>query len=174
MIVVPIQNITDRRIFRFFDCGNEDLNIYFQKYAAPNDVVNISKSFVCFDDDKKSIIGFYTLCAANIINANLPDDLKRSLPKYPCPCVRIARLGVDKKYQKQNYGKALLKDAFLRIINASSSIGVYGVLVDSKEESRTFYEHFGFIKLNSTGLEYFLPLSTIIEAFKTANSGVAL
>ena len=174
MIIVPIQTIKNRVIFCFFDCGNEDLNIYFQKYAAPNDVVNISKSFVCFDGDKKSIIGFYTLCAANIINANLPDDLKRSLPKYPYPCVRIARLGVDKKYQKQNYGKALLKDAFLRIINASSSIGVYGVLVDSKEESRIFYEHFGFIKLNSTGLEYFLPLSTIIEAFKKANSGVAI
>ena len=171
MMIVPIQQIKNRLIFRFFDSGNEDLNTYLQKYAYANDVVNISKSFVCFDDDQKSLIGFYTLCAANIINANLPDDIKNTLPKYPCPCVRIARLAVDKKYQKQNYGKVLLKDAFLRIINASNSIGVFGVLVDSKEESKAFYEHLGFIKLNSTGREYFLPLSTIIEAFKKANSG---
>ena len=79
MMIIPIQQIKNRLIFRYFDSGNEDLNTYLQKYAYANDVVNISKSFVCFDDDQKSLIGFYTLCAANIINANLPDDIKNTL-----------------------------------------------------------------------------------------------
>ena len=170
MKIIPIKHINNRLVFCFFDCGNNDLNTYLQKYAFANDSVNISKTFVCLNDEENHILGYYTLCATNVMNANLPDTIKEKLPKYPCPCAKIARLAVEKENQNKGLGKELLKDAFLRIINASSSIGIYAITVDAKEESKTFYEKYNFIKLKNDSSEYILPLSTVMEALKLSVS----
>ena len=33
MKIIPIKHINNRLVFCFFDCGNNDLNTYLQKYA---------------------------------------------------------------------------------------------------------------------------------------------
>lgn len=166
MIIVPIKKINNKLAFRFFDCGNNELNIYLQKYAYANDIVGMSRTFICFDDEKKNIIGYYTLCASSEMSINLPEDMRKRLPKYPCPCAKIARLAVDLRFQKQHYGKELLKNAIERIITASKSIGIYAILVDAKEEAKSFYEHYCFIQLKKDSSEYLLPLTTAIKAIQ--------
>ena len=170
MIITSIQDISRRQVFSFFDCGNNDLNIFFKKYAYVNDSTGISKTFICLDDDKKNIIGYYTLCASSIINADLPDNIKNTLPKYPCPCATIARLAVDVNYQKQQYGKELLKDAMKRIILASQSIGIHMIKVDAKPESKSFYLHYGFVEAKPNSSLLFLPIKTIIEAIDNSKN----
>lgn len=164
MIIVSIQDITARQVFSFFDSGNDDLNIYLKKYAFANDSVGISKTFICLGDDKKNIIGYYTLCASSVINADLPDHIKNTLPKYPCPCATIARLAVDIRYQNMKYGKELLKDALKRIVLASQSIGIHIIKVDSKPESKSFYLHYGFVEAKPNSLLLLMPIETVIEA----------
>ncbi|MBE6136737.1 MAG: GNAT family N-acetyltransferase [Erysipelotrichaceae bacterium] len=164
MIIVSIRDITLRQAFKLFNCSNEELNIYLNKYAYANDMTGISKTFICLSDDKKNIIGYYTLCASSVMNADLPENMKNKLPKYPCPCATIARLAVDIKYQKQQYGKALLKDALKRILLVSQSIGIHMIKVDTKPEAKSFYLHYGFVEAKKDSLLLLLPIDTVFEA----------
>lgn len=63
-------------------------------------------------------------------------------------------------------GKDLLKQAFLKIVQVSDITGVYFILVDAKETSKTFYEHYGFIKLNDNELSYFMLVDTVKRAIE--------
>lgn len=53
------------------------------------------------------IVGFATVTAASIERAGLPDArLRKRLPGYPLPVLRLARLGVDARVRGQGIGKA--------------------------------------------------------------------
>jgi GNAT superfamily N-acetyltransferase len=161
MKIIPINEINKEDIDSF-DCGVEALNDFFRKYAIQNDRKNIGKTFVC--SNEKEIVGFYTLSNAQIAFNDLSGSLAKGLPRYPIPCIRIARLAVDKKYQKEGCGSFLLRDALLRIVNLSFQTGIYFVIVDAKESSKKFYEHYGFIKLEGADLTYLLKVETIKRA----------
>lgn len=66
-------------------------------------------------------------------------------PAYPIPVILLARLAIDKSEQGQGLGKALLKNALQRSVQASNEIGARAVLVHAiDEEAKAFYKHFGF------------------------------
>ncbi len=63
----------------------------------------------------------------------------------PIPIVTLGRLVVDKKYQKQGLGSALLRDALLRILNVANDIAVKAVLVHAiDQQAIDFYLSKGF------------------------------
>ena len=163
MKIVPVNKIR-KEDMESFDCGVEALNDFFKKYAIQNDKKNIGKTFVC--SNEKEIVGFYTLSNAQIAFNDLSGSLTKGLPKYPIPCIRIARLAVDKKYQNGGNGSFLLRDALLRIVNLSFQTGIYFVIVDAKESSKSFYEHYGFIKLNDADMTYLMKVETIKKAIQ--------
>ena len=144
-----------------FDCGNDELNNYLKKYASFNDYRNISKTFVSMDGE--TVTGFVTLCTASLEFKELPKNYNK-LPKYPIPAVRIARLAVDKKYQRKGIGKTLMGYAFKKIILASLSVGIKFVIVDAKEKAKSFYEKFGFVPLPQNKNTYLLPIEQIVQA----------
>ena len=146
--------------FKHFDCGEENLNKYIRTYAYMNDENNLSKTFIC--EDNGNIVGFVTLCNAQIEFDEMPASYKHSMPKYPVPSVKIARLAIDKKYQGMGYGKSLLLYAFKKIIQVSVSTGVKVISVDVKESSKGFYEKYGFVDLGSG--TYILMIETLIDA----------
>ena len=146
--------------FRLFDCGEANLNKYIRTHALLNDKNNLSKTFILLEDD--SVIGFVTLCNAQIEFKDMPLDYQNNMPRYPVPAIRIARLAIDKQYQHKGYGKKLLAFAFKKIVQVSQSTGIKVVLVDAKEESKAFYEKYGFIKLNNN--TYIMAIETIINA----------
>lgn len=160
MKVVSIQKVNKKEI-REFHCGIDELDTFISKYAMQNDKKDIGKTFVLKDEDR--MIGFYTLSNAQIAFDELKDSLSKGLPKYPVPCIRIARLAVAEEYQKNGFGAILLKDAILRILNVADHTGIYFVIVDAKESSFSFYEKYGFIRLEHD-LTYLLPISTIRKA----------
>ena len=58
----------------------------------------------------------------------------------------LARLAVDLNYQGQKVGEGLLKEALLKILEASSIIGVRAVLVHAKnQKAADFYAKYGFV-----------------------------
>lgn len=166
MKIVPVKEV-NRAGIASFDCGIDVLNSFLQKYALQNDRKNIGKTFVCIDGD--NIMGFYTLSNAQIAFDELSPSLAKGLPKYPIPCIRIARLAVDLKYQNGGNGSFLLRDALLRIVNLSYQTGICFVIVDAKETSKDFYEHYGFVQLNNTDLTCLLPVETIRRAIEQQN-----
>jgi len=163
MKLVSIRDL-DSTLIDSFSCGNNDLDKFFHKFAKQNDSNGYGKTYCLIEEN--NILGFFTLCSASIKYNELDEGVTKNSPKYPIPCIRIARLAVNKDEQHLGYGKELLKQAFLKIIAASLSIGVKFILVDSKEESKGFYEHYGFIKVVDSETTYFMNIETLILAFK--------
>lgn len=63
----------------------------------------------------------------------------------PIPVVVLGRLAVDKSHHGQGVGRALVRDAGLRVIQVAETIGIRGMLVHAlSDEAREFYLRVGF------------------------------
>lgn len=143
-----------------FDCGEDSLNRYFQTQATQDSRRRIANCFVAIHTHSGRVAGYYTLSSASIPTPDLPEDITSRLPRYPSvPAVRIGRLAIDKQFQGQGLGKALLADTALKTISATPAS--YALLVDAKnEQAVSFYQYHGFRLLNNTLNILFLPLAT--------------
>lgn len=162
MKIVGIREVNQNTL-NSFSCGNEELDRFFKRNALANDHNGYGKTFVLINE--KDILGFFTLCSFSIKFDEYPNKENKKLPKYPIPCIKIARLAVNKKYQHQGYGKELIKQAFLRVLSVSNTIGVRFV-VDAKESAISFYTKYGFMPLESNKCSYYLLLDTLSKAIK--------
>lgn len=60
----------------------------------------------------------------------------------------------------------MMINAIERVISVSQNLGIIGFFVDAKDnESKEYYEQFGFIPLPDNPLELFLPLATLRNAY---------
>ena len=157
------KDIQPKSKLKNFDCGIEELNEFFSRYSLKNDALGIGKTFVAFDENE-TVVGYFTLATAQVAFESIPDNIRTKLPKYPIPALRIARLAVSKDFQGTGIGKWLLAQAFIKIIHAADITGIYLIIVDAKESSKTFYEHYGFTKFNDNELTYFLTVDTVRKA----------
>jgi GNAT superfamily N-acetyltransferase len=73
--------------------------------------------------------------------------LRKRLPGYPLPVLRLARLGVDTRAQGLGLGKALLRHVITLALEQRDSLGCIGIVTDAKVEAVPFYEALGFISL---------------------------
>ena len=162
---VPLEKKHERKQF---DCGNEELNNYLQRYARQNDKLGINKTFVAIEPDTPVVVdGYYTISSSAIDFQSLPEENKRKLPAYPVPAALIGRLAVDISCQGEGLGTELLVDALLRIVRASSQIGIYVVRVDAiDEKAKQFYLKHEFIPFEDSLLSLFLPIKTIKREFE--------
>ena len=126
-----------------FDCGMEPLNDYLKSFALTNNRNGSARTYVTTRANR--IVGYYTVTPGAIIKASAPQRVGKGLAGHPVPVIIIARLAVDKGEQGRGVGKALVRDALLRIIDAAEIIGGRAVLVHAKDaQARRFYEQFGF------------------------------
>lgn len=59
-------------------------------------------------------------------------------------------------------------EAMQRTLTIAENAGIIGLFVDAKDEAaKTYYERYGFVSLEDTALELFLPLSTIGQLLKS-------
>ena len=149
-----------------FNCGIEELNNYIHRYALQNDRNNIGKSFVAVQiRNPKEVIGYYTVSMAQILFKEIPEKIKKGLPKYPVPAMRLGKLAVDVQFQGNKIGAFLLRDALLRAVNISSEIGIYCVIVDAiNGKAESFYRKYGFVPCTEHPNTLILPLTTIAQA----------
>lgn len=162
--LVAIKDIPKAKLKKF-DCGTEVLNEFLSRYSFKNDILGIGKTFVAFNKNE-DVIGYFTLAAAQVLFEDIPDNYRAKLPRYPIPALRIARLAVGKNLQGKGIGKWLLTQAFIKIIHVAEITGLYFIIVDAKETSKSFYEHYGFIKFNDNELSYFLTVDTVRKAME--------
>ena len=149
--LVSIKDIQQKSSLKDFDCEINVLNDFLSKYALKNDKIGI---------------GYFTLATAQVAYQEIPDDYRGKLPKYPIPALRIARLAVDKELEGKGVGKWLLAQAFIKIIQVADVTGIYFIIVDAKETSKSFYEHYGFIKFKDEDLTYFILVDTVRKAIQ--------
>jgi GNAT superfamily N-acetyltransferase len=92
-----------------FSCGQADLDRFFEHYAGQNQFkLHLAVTYVAAVQAR--IEGFATVAPPSIERASVPSArLRKRLPSYPIPVLRLARLGVDTRAQGLGIGKALLR-----------------------------------------------------------------
>ncbi len=74
----------------------------------------------------------------------------------------LARLAVDRRWQKQGVGAAILKDATLRTLQAAEIAGIRALAVHAKDDvAKQFYERFDFLPSPSDPLHLLMLLKDI-------------
>lgn len=144
----------------YFNCGEQSLDKYLREQATQHHRDGISTTHVLVDESApESIIGYYTLAAAQMLLSELhPGDQKR-LPRYPVPAVRMARLAVALSEQGKGHGATLLAHAVVRSLELREHLGVRVMLVDAiNDRAATFYRSYGFRPTASLGRTLYLPL----------------
>lgn len=128
-----------------FDCGRASLNEWLKEYSWQNHAGDSARTYVVKKDDR--VVGYYSLTAASIRVEEVVVRIAQGQSKqWPIAAIKLARLAVDQQMQGLGLGKALLKDALLRCINAADEIGARVVIVDALDENvRSFYENFDFV-----------------------------
>ncbi len=150
-----------------FSCGKEMLDNYLHKQASQDIKRKLSACFVVKEEQTEFIIGYYTLSNNSIPLEDIPDDIRRKLPRSykSIPTTLLGRLAIDNNFQGQGLGKLILMDALKRSFEVSKTIGSYAVIVDPiDEDAERFYDKYGFIKLPDSG-KMFLPMKTIGQLF---------
>jgi GNAT superfamily N-acetyltransferase len=143
-----------------FDCGREGLNRYLLRYAWQNQQAGAAQTYVGIVG--KVIVGYYTLAVGQVTLEDAPERLKKGLAKHPVPIMLLARLAIDRCWQGQGVGKALLRDAMQRTLQAADIAGIRAFAVHAKnEEARRFYEHFDFIPSPTDSLHLFVLLKDV-------------
>jgi GNAT superfamily N-acetyltransferase len=127
-----------------FDCGREELNRYLLRYAWTNQQAGAGQTYV--GSVGQTVVGYHTLTVGHVLPEQAPERVVKGLARHPIPIMLLARLAVDLRWQGQGIGKALLKDAMLRTLQAADIVGMRAVAVHAKDENaRKFYEKFDFI-----------------------------
>jgi GNAT superfamily N-acetyltransferase len=133
----------DRTRFR---SGDVDLDRFLERYAGQNQFRHhVGTTYVAVETER--IIGYVTVAPAQIEIDDLPGALRRKLPSYPLPVLRIARLAVDESTRGQGVGKLLLRFALELARRLAREFGCVGAMVDAKPGAVSFYEALGFIPL---------------------------
>lgn len=139
----PPQPLTDQHRTAGFDCGDSSLNQWLKKRALANQRSGATRTFVVCDLDE--VIKAYVALASGAVAISVsPGRFRRNMPD-PIPVVVLARLAVCRSAQGQGLARAVLADAFERVLRASEHIGVRGILVHAASAAaRNFYLHMGF------------------------------
>ena len=154
--VAPLDGGHDRTPF---DCGVPALNLYLRNYALQNQKKGIVRNYVTTRATRKVVVAYYSLVYAAIDQKRLPAKLVKGLGKYDIPVMLLARLAADHREQGKGLGKALLKDAILRTIQAAEIAGLKLLLVHAKDEAAAdFYRKHGFEPVVDDPLKLFLPV----------------
>jgi GNAT superfamily N-acetyltransferase len=119
----------------------------------------IVRNYVTSHIETKIIVAYYSLVYASLDQKLLPAKLAKGLGKYDIPIMLLARLAVDHREQGKGLGKALLKDAILRTMQAAEIAGLKLLLVHAKDEAAAdFYRKHGFEPVLDDPLKLFLPV----------------
>lgn len=91
-----------------FSSGAEPLDRYLRELATQDIKRKVSNCFVALDD-ADVIAGYYTFAATSLPLTELSPEEKMRLPRYALlPAGLIGRLAVDRRFQGQRLGGALI------------------------------------------------------------------
>jgi predicted N-acetyltransferase YhbS len=115
---------------------------WLKKRALANQSSGATRTFVICADEQ--VVGYYALASGAISTLSVQGSFRRNMPD-PIPVVILARLAIDTSVQKTGVGRALFRDAALRVMQAADAIGIRGIIVHAiSQQAKDFYIALGF------------------------------
>jgi GNAT superfamily N-acetyltransferase len=149
-----------------FDCGEPALNDWLRRRAGQNQASGASRTYVVCAG--RRVVGYYTLAAGAVAQADAPGRIRRNMPD-PVPVMVLGRLAVDKAFHGEGMGTGLLRDAVLRTVQVEEIAGIRAILVHAiSEAAKRFYEKYGFVASPTDPLTVMI---TVAEAAKWIDRG---
>ena len=126
-----------------FQSGEEALDRLFHRYAGQNQFRHyLGVTYVAVDGGR--VLGFVTVAPRHVDVDDLPERVRKKLPRYPVPLLGLARLAVDQSAQSMGLGGQLLRFVLKLALKMADQVGCAGVVVDAKPGAVDFYAKFGF------------------------------
>jgi GNAT superfamily N-acetyltransferase len=137
----PLRPEDDRSAF---SCGQPVLDRFFHHYAGQNQFrLHLAVTYVAAGGGR--LLGFATVSVGNLERRTLPSArIRRRLPGYPLPILRLARLAVDRHAQGLGVGRALLRHVLSLALDQRDSLGCIGIVTDAKPDAVAFCLRYGF------------------------------
>jgi GNAT superfamily N-acetyltransferase len=155
-----------------FDCGRVSLNVWLARHARQAAPAGSARTYVVLDAQQERVVGYYALAAGQLEREAASARAIKGMPRYPIPVVLLARLAVDRSVAGRGLGAWLLRDAMLRTLAASETIGVRALLVHAiDEEARAFYLRHGLEPSPSDRLHLMILIKDIAAAVGAARRG---
>src|SRR5271165_6328635 len=150
--------------------ARRSLTSSLHRYARKSHELGGAKTFLAIDDaGGRTILGFYSLSPASVAYARTPNIVRSGLARHDVPGFRLARLAVDRRFQRQGIGGQLLLAAGRRCLLAAAEAGGVVLVIDAKNERvAAWYASYGAVPLLDAPLTLVLPLATIEAALRKA------
>jgi len=151
--------LSEHQTISGFDCGNTDLNEFFNQDAILYSRQMLSKTFFLRHKRNGAIVGAFSFSASSIKTADLPGSRRKKVKEYvpreksfkSYPGILIGRLGIAKEFNGQGLGTQLIEIIKTYcLINFSEFVRF--ILVDAYNEPAVlnFYQKNEFITVFST------------------------
>ena len=142
---IEIRKLEKRDNREDFSSGDIEIDRFFIKFAGQNQFKHkIGTTYLAVESSSQTILGYATVTSSSLNVQDIKPDEFKKLPNYPLPTLRIARLGVDKRYQSQGIGAKLLQKMLYLAMELEELVGCVGVFVDAKEDAVEFYKKYAF------------------------------
>lgn len=126
-----------------FRSGDPDLDRFFHSFAGQNQFRHhVGVTYVAVEQG--DVLGYATVAPAGIEIDELPTALRKGLPRYPLPVLRLARLAVDARVRGRGLGEELLRFVLGLTLKLADDYRCVGVVVDAKPGAVSFYARYGF------------------------------
>lgn len=158
MRVSAPQPLTEWHETDAFSCGVESLDQWLKKRAWKNQTSGASRTFVVCEE--RAVRAYYALASSAVSVQLATGRVRRNMPD-PVPVVVLGRLAIDQSLHGKGVGRALVRDACLRVLSAADIIGVRGMLVHAlSPEAHAFYQRVGF---EPSPLEPMMLMATLAD-----------
>jgi GNAT superfamily N-acetyltransferase len=138
----PPEKLNSLHRIEDFDSGNSQLDAWLKRRAMKNELEGASRTYVL--STREVVVAYYCLANGAVAQATATSRVRHNMPD-PIPVMVIGRLAVDRHWQGKGIGRALLRDAILRTLQAAEIAGVRAIFVHAiSEDAKQFYEQCGF------------------------------
>jgi len=134
--------LADHHDLAEFNSGVPELDDWLRRRARTNQASGASRTFVVCKGTR--VIAYYALASGAVKQSEAPGRFRRNMPD-PIPVAVLGRLAIDQDQQGRGIGRALIRDACLRLLHAAEILGIRGVMVHAiSDDAKAFYEAVGF------------------------------
>jgi hypothetical protein len=123
-----------------FACGEAALDEYLRRQARQDMDRGFGTVIAATDAAAPgTVVGFYTLSASSILLPDIPEDLRKKMPRHPAvPAILLGRLAVSAEFQGRHIGALSVVDALARACRNAPAWAVFCVEAKS-EKVAAFY-----------------------------------